>query len=144
MNGAIITALPPAQAQHALLTELAALGAEVRHQTPGTISGVYTVRGRPSVAAAIILFLICIIPGVIYLIAASKDTVEPFHIELRPDGTGTAIWPSGSQAAAIAAQRINTTPEGWYPDPSGRNELRWHNGTTWTNQVSNQGTPSYD
>lgn len=32
----------------------------------------------------------------------------------------------------------------WAPDPSGRNHLRWFNGTVWTDHVSNNGRVSVD
>lgn len=30
----------------------------------------------------------------------------------------------------------------WHPDPSGQHQYRWHDGTTWTNQVANNGEVS--
>jgi len=35
-------------------------------------------------------------------------------------------------------------PGTWAPDPSGRNHLRWFNGTVWTDHVSNNGRVSVD
>lgn len=32
----------------------------------------------------------------------------------------------------------------WYPDPSGRHELRWWDGTRWTDTVSDHGQVSAD
>ena len=32
----------------------------------------------------------------------------------------------------------------WYPDPMGRHEYRWYDGTTWTDQVSSHGKQSID
>src|SRR4051794_41113383 len=32
----------------------------------------------------------------------------------------------------------------WYPDPMGRHEYRWFDGTTWTDQVSSSGAQSTD
>lgn len=32
----------------------------------------------------------------------------------------------------------------WYPDPMGRHEYRWYDGTTWTDHVSSHGVPSID
>jgi len=32
----------------------------------------------------------------------------------------------------------------WYPDPMGRHEYRWFDGTTWTDQVSSHGKQSVD
>ncbi|MGD9750747.1 MAG: phospholipid scramblase-related protein [Acidimicrobiia bacterium] len=31
------------------------------------------------------------------------------------------------------------TPPGWYPDPAGRHEYRWWDGTTWTDQAASGG-----
>ncbi len=36
------------------------------------------------------------------------------------------------------------TAPAWYPDPSGRHELRWHDGTDWTEHVSDQGRTGTD
>ena len=33
---------------------------------------------------------------------------------------------------------------GWFRDPSGRHELRWWNGTAWTEHVSIRGSPGID
>src|SRR3954447_3380540 len=32
----------------------------------------------------------------------------------------------------------------WYPDPMGRAEYRWFDGSAWTDQVSSQGVQSTD
>lgn len=37
-----------------------------------------------------------------------------------------------------------TPTPGWYPDPMGRNEYRWHDGTEWTENVSSHGRQSVD
>lgn len=37
-----------------------------------------------------------------------------------------------------------STAPNWYPDPMGRHEYRWYDGTQWTPQVSNQGVQSLD
>ena len=36
------------------------------------------------------------------------------------------------------------SPQGWYPDPLGRYDLRWFNGTSWTADVSTNGTRHVD
>ena len=46
---------------------------------------------------------------------------------------------SAPAAAASAAAPVVTTPAGWYPDPSGRFEMRYWDGTAWTEHVSRQG-----
>ena len=35
-------------------------------------------------------------------------------------------------------------PPNWYPDPMGRHEYRWFDGSTWTDQVSSHGKQSID
>ena len=37
-----------------------------------------------------------------------------------------------------------TTAPDWYPDPSGRHEMRYHDGTVWTEHVSSHGKQSVD
>lgn len=39
---------------------------------------------------------------------------------------------------------MTTTPANWYPDPSGRHEHRYWDGSAWTEHVSNQGVASVD
>ena len=42
-------------------------------------------------------------------------------------------------AAPVNPAPVVTTPAGWYPDPSGRFEMRYWDGTAWTEHVSRQG-----
>ncbi len=39
---------------------------------------------------------------------------------------------------------IDATPDGWYPDPAGRYELRWWAGGRWTDHVSTAGRAARD
>jgi uncharacterized protein YxjI len=39
---------------------------------------------------------------------------------------------------------VTTTPAGWFPDPTGRYEVRYWDGTEWTSHVSVQGQASVD
>ena len=39
---------------------------------------------------------------------------------------------------------MSTRPQEWLPDPSGRHELRWWDGTQWTEHVSDGGETSTD
>jgi hypothetical protein len=38
----------------------------------------------------------------------------------------------------------SSTQPSWHPDPSGRHETRWWDGTRWTEHVQDQGRPSLD
>ena len=40
---------------------------------------------------------------------------------------------------AATAVSVAATPAGWYPDPSGRYEMRYWDGDKWTEHVSRQG-----
>lgn len=39
---------------------------------------------------------------------------------------------------------MSTTPANWYPDPTGRHELRYWNGSAWTDHVSTNGQQATD
>jgi hypothetical protein len=39
---------------------------------------------------------------------------------------------------------MDATAAGWYPDPSGRNDQRYHDGTTWTEHVVISGVQGVD
>jgi hypothetical protein len=47
--------------------------------------------------------------------------------------------PEPAPAPAPEPAPVVTTPAGWYPDPSGRYELRYWDGTQWTEHVARQG-----
>jgi hypothetical protein len=47
--------------------------------------------------------------------------------------------PAVAAPAAAAQASAPTTPAGWYPDPSGRYEMRYWDGDKWTEHVSRQG-----
>ena len=77
------------------------------------------------------------------------DGYEPtpaVSYEPAPAASEPAGWGAVSEAAVVApvAQvaapaAVATTPAGWYPDPSGRFEMRYWDGTAWTEHVSRQG-----
>lgn len=48
--------------------------------------------------------------------------------------------PDGAQTSGgVVPPPVAQYAAGWYPDPTHRFELRYHNGTAWTGDVSNQG-----
>lgn len=51
--------------------------------------------------------------------------------------------PAGSEESATQATDEGTVPD-WYPDPLGRFEHRYHDGTRWTEHVSRDGEAAED
>ncbi len=48
------------------------------------------------------------------------------------------------EVAPVGAAPASTPPPGWHPDPTGRHDHRWWDGSTWTDHVSDAGTPGTD
>lgn len=91
---------PPEQTVGYLVSALAGQGAVVTFQSPQQVSGYLTVHKRPNLLVALVLFAFFVIPGVIYLIASTKTTSEPFAVSISPDGRGGAtLVPSGAPTA---------------------------------------------
>ena len=77
-------------------------------------------------------------------------TAAPTPVAANPTPTPAANPTPVSQPAATAASSNPVTstsssvgdavaPAAWYPDPSGRYELRYWNGSAWTEHVSRNG-----
>jgi uncharacterized protein DUF2510 len=49
-----------------------------------------------------------------------------------------------ADTAAAFTPPVSTMPAGWFPDPHRRHELRYWNGTTWTDDVSDGGATAKD
>jgi Protein of unknown function (DUF2510) len=52
------------------------------------------------------------------------------------------VAPAATVTPPVAAASVapaSTTPAGWYPDPSGRFEMRYWDGNGWTEHVARQG-----
>ena len=57
---------------------------------------------------------------------------------------GSTVWQHGGQhggqhGVAVASASVTEYRAGWYPDPLGRYDSRYHNGVTWTADVSLHG-----
>lgn len=52
--------------------------------------------------------------------------------------------PAASAPSATASAGAPTVPANWYPDPSKRYELRYWNGSAWTEHVATGGVQSVD
>lgn len=72
--------------------------------------------------------------------SAEFDAKKAQLLGLSPASASVAL----AGAATVNAPTPPVGPEGWHPDPSGRHELRYSDGTQWTGHVSDSGTQSTD
>ncbi|MEO6629439.1 MAG: DUF2510 domain-containing protein [Aquihabitans sp.] len=67
---------------------------------------------------------------------------------LGPVAIGANSAPSpqlGQSLAALPAPPVaSSTPADWYPDPSGRHQIRYFDGNAWTEHVTTNGVQSTD
>jgi hypothetical protein len=67
-----------------------------------------------------------------------------------PAGGAGAPWQQGGGVltapppAAPPVAPAQASPPNWHPDPTGRHELRYHDGTRWTGHVSDRGVTTSD
>ena len=54
-------------------------------------------------------------------------------------GRGVATPPTAADSAGHAAAATPSVPAGWYADPAARFELRYWDGSAWTEHVSRAG-----
>ena len=71
--------------------------------------------------------------------AEAEGAVAAAAAEPTAETAASAPEEEAAPAAAAAATTVSTTPAGWYPDPSGRYEMRYWDGEKWTEHVSRQG-----
>jgi hypothetical protein len=72
---------------------------------------------------------------------ASAETVTSNSVDMGVAAAAVAVPAVAAVAAPAAAApaAVVTTPAGWYPDPSGRFEMRYWDGNAWSEHVSRQG-----
>jgi hypothetical protein len=69
---------------------------------------------------------------------SSEPASDPVA-EVVPEAVVVDAAPVEAVAAPVAVAAASATPAGWYPDPSGRYEMRYWDGDKWTEHVSRQG-----
>jgi len=69
----------------------------------------------------------------------------PAAVPPPPVGVGAAVPPPpGAPAAGASYPAPSNTAAAWLPDPAGHHELRYWNGSSWTEHVSDQGSSGTD
>jgi Protein of unknown function (DUF2510) len=81
-----------------------------------------------------------------YIPEVAPVEVAPEPVVVAPSVAEPVGWASAPAEPVVVAPQpapqpapVVTTPAGWYPDPSTRFEMRYWDGTAWTEHVSRQG-----
>lgn len=96
-----------------------------------------------------VVVLVASLTGVVGVLLA-RPWAPALPVLVGADGqlfAGTDLQPVATPATVVAplAPVVPTPmPAAWYPDPSGRHELRYWDGTAWTSHVSDHGQPGED
>jgi hypothetical protein len=116
----------------AALNEHASGGWEVVSvvESGGTLHAVLRREGTAAAAAPVVAEPAAVVAPA--AAAAAPAAVTPIE-SAQPVVATAAAAPSNATVA------ITHTPAGWYPDPSGRYEMRYWDGLAWTEHVSRQG-----
>lgn len=75
---------------------------------------------------------------------AGAQTPSPYAPSPQPASASTASASASPMTAAGATPAASATPAGWYHDPSGRYELRYWDGSQWTEHVARGGNQYTD
>lgn len=106
-----VTSLSPAAALSALAQAVTARGAHVTTQSGTNMTGTLTVRRQPNVVAATLLFLLCIVPMIIYMIVQSRPDVYGWSIQVTPEGEGSRVtYSAQGGAGSVIFQAILALP----------------------------------
>jgi Protein of unknown function (DUF2510) len=119
-------------------------GAELAGAAAGV--GIGSIFGNDTPAADVDVPAVEAVTPPVEAVAPVIETVAPVAVEVpaavEPSGWGSAQTTVGTPVVptpAPAPAPVVTTPAGWYPDPSGRFEMRYWDGSAWTEHVSRQG-----
>jgi len=103
-----------------------------------------------------VVILIAIVGAIVFSAIANaraRRSLAAANAELsylRPENARLQQWIAGFAGTPMNPEPPSgygappSMPAQWYPDPSGRHELRHWNGTTWTDEVSDKGVTSTD
>ena len=126
---------------------------------PGAYDGVFNAVCHAAASSGMTVTLADPAAGVIQLSTSMGLATwgENLTAHLRPLPTGVEVtlssalkfglvdWGKNRQNIETLFGIVARPPAGaWHPDPSGRHELRWWDGTRWTDTVSDRGQVSAD
>lgn len=80
-------------------------------------------------------------------LGSSLGVAQPVLGAVPAQAVPVPVVAPAAQVAAPAAQvaaPAPAVPSGWYPDPSGRHQHRWWDGSRWSNNVATNGQQSVD
>lgn len=98
-----MTTLEPSAAQQQLALLLVSRGAIITAQSSSGVTGHFVTDKGPSIMLGLLLLLLCLVPGVLYLLLAKNTVYESFSITLRPTTNGTALARSGQGKGLASA-----------------------------------------
>jgi uncharacterized protein DUF2510 len=89
--------------------------------------------------------------GLVALILTVFDSADAVQFGITATVVGVAVIAAvafidtdGLRSTPTTTPEVPASVPGWHPDPGGRHELRWHDGTDWTANVSDRGETSTD
>lgn len=99
----LVTSAAPQDAWNYLASALTASGIQITYQQQPTLAGQLVEHREANVLAAIVLLLLCLIPGIVYLFTARKTRVHHVSLQFTAEGAGTRIAVTGTGFALTAA-----------------------------------------
>jgi hypothetical protein len=81
-------------------------------------------------------------PWLVFL-QGKVQVAGPWPLAEGAPGQQSAPWAGGTPAAQPVAAAA-ASGGGWHPDPTGRHQHRWYDGSAWTDQVADNGANSTD
>jgi len=77
-----------------------------------SMTGTFTVARKPNLVVATLLFLLCIVPMIIYMIVQSRPDVYGWSIQVVPEGDGSVVtYSAQGTAGALIFQAVSGLPE---------------------------------
>lgn len=107
----ITVAMPFEHVTARAIPALVARGCIVTATDQRQVMGHVAEKGTVNWLIAGLLWLLCILPMMVYVVQASQQRTKPFHIEVSPDGPGARVTVTGSGAGLrLASEAVLLLP----------------------------------